>query len=806
MSLDLALNNAVSGLRAAQTSLAVISQNVANANDPDHMRQVVSQGAVYIDNTPAGTRVESVRRSVDVFLQRELRVRESAVGEAAAVKDFYDQLQLLLGQPGSDQTLAAYMDAFFTDLQALSNSPEELAVRTNVIDSAVTFARELSNLAEGIEKLRFQADEQIVEVVDSINEITERLYEVNLALNTAAALGDDSPGLLDERDALLEDLAVLTDMQVIFGRSGQAYVYIGDGKTLIQDDRYEMQYSPITSADAFIADVSLDSIELVPVNEAGNPIGEGTELVSGGTRGNIVSVVKGGKLKGLLDMRDKLLVETLDQFDNMAQGLLQAFNAIHNDGGSIPGMSTLTGTKQVTALDEQSWSGEVRIAVLEQDGSPPPVHYSTGEPGGFRPLTLDLSALDSGNGAGRITIDDILYEINHHFGAPQNKVSVGELNNIELVAVSDSIAGGTFQFDFELENLDNNDISFEVTGITVVDGGGGAPAGLSSALPGAYTTHGGDLVRTGDPISIDLTGGTGPNYTIQVDVEIIDSTGTPITATIEYDITDSVTGIKNHRYTVSGTTTPGTASIQTPIDNVAYLSADLVDENGSPVPDGEFGYLQLTAGSVDGKPLIIAFDEMTSQEGGLLNGDSSRDDSASERGFSHFFQLNDFFIEREEITGTALNFQVRSDIVTNPTRMVTGELSLSKQPSFPHDFAYYTYELGAGGNQVAQRLASLTTDPIDFEGVSGIDAVTKTITEYTATLIGITASKSISAVSNLTQQEELRDGFSTRFDATARVNIDEELAYSVVIQNAYAASARVISITDELFDALLAAF
>ncbi|MCU0481918.1 MAG: hypothetical protein MUE54_12025, partial [Anaerolineae bacterium] len=47
---------------------------------------------------------------------------------------------------------------------------------------------------------------------------------------------------------------------------------------------------------------------------------------------------------------------------------------------------------------------------------------------------------------------------------------------------------------------------------------------------------------------------------------------------------------------------------------------------------------------------------------------------------------------------------------------------------------------------------------------------------------------------------QLRDAYQQRIDATSGVNIDEELANTVLFQNNYQASARMITVVNELME------
>ncbi|MFN9113932.1 MAG: flagellar basal body rod C-terminal domain-containing protein, partial [Bacteroidota bacterium] len=63
-----------------------------------------------------------------------------------------------------------------------------------------------------------------------------------------------------------------------------------------------------------------------------------------------------------------------------------------------------------------------------------------------------------------------------------------------------------------------------------------------------------------------------------------------------------------------------------------------------------------------------------------------------------------------------------------------------------------------------------------------------------------------SAEADLKNARALMSGFSDRSDSISGVNLDEELANTVIYQNAYTASTRVITVVSELFDALLNTF
>ena len=65
MSLDSALATAMSGLRANQAALSIVSSNIANAQTPGYVTQSSIQVEVSTGDTGASVRVDGVNRELN---------------------------------------------------------------------------------------------------------------------------------------------------------------------------------------------------------------------------------------------------------------------------------------------------------------------------------------------------------------------------------------------------------------------------------------------------------------------------------------------------------------------------------------------------------------------------------------------------------------------------------------------------------------------------------------------------------------------------------------------------------------------
>lgn len=909
MSLSLSLNNALSGLKANQQAISVLSHNISNANTDGYSRQIVDQSALYLEGVGSGVRVDDVIRKVDKYLQRAVQTQGSEVARTNVVNDYYERVQVLLGNPGAQNSLDAYMTGFFNTLQSLSATPERTSARSDVVAAATGLANEISGLAYDLNDLRFEADREMREAVTSVNDILRKLDALNVSITTAGANGQSTAGLLDERDGQLRELSSFLDITTSFDNYGAVNVIVGDGVSLIDGTRHELQYNPTSSAANFVAGASLNALTVITIDASGKQVGNALPLISGSVNGAMpTSTLKGGKIEGLRLMRDDVIPAMLDQMDQLSANLRDSVNAIHNDGSGFPAANQLTGTRPIIASQAFDWSGSVRIAVLNKDGQPISAGYADEAFTGLRPLTLNLATLNSGTADGRPTMQTIVDEINNHFRAPSFKAELGNINNIELVSDTQNLMLGVasqFSFDFDLENITGQDADFFVSDIRVRTDASvditnvvqGAPKMLLQPS-GAYTTTGGsntvtlnlqatatvkagDFIYVGPPAGADVNGipaaaitgyfkVTGVNGnsitfeanapatlpgtntlpdgsgafihepydtigagevgrtrtegTLQVDlsgaplstyyditatVATVDSSGILRTGTVTYRVPNNSKAILNDRFVASSVT--GDAQRVAPQSTQDALRAILVDANGNEVRkiNGEYedvspSYLKLIAGNSE---TMIAIDEMDSKQ----LGDYSVVPQAQGTGwgFSHFFGLNDFFAPNkptpagETVKNSAYNLAVSQRLVDNPNLISTGDLVLQNQSADPVAKPQYTYVRYSGDNQLITKLSGLNTTSQNFAAAGGLPAISLTLNGYASEMLGYISARSAAATDSLDNATTLYEGFKTRSDAISGVNLDEELANTVIFQNSYSATARIVTVVNQMFEDIL---
>jgi flagellar hook-associated protein 1 FlgK len=145
----------------------------------------------------------------------------------------------------------------------------------------------------------------------------------------------------------------------------------------------------------------------------------------------------------------------------------------------------------------------------------------------------------------------------------------------------------------------------------------------------------------------------------------------------------------------------------------------------------------------------------------------------------------------------ASSIAVRSDILADPSRLAHASLSSSGT------LAVADIALTAGDNTVAQELADKFTSTVNFDETGLLAGGARTFTEYGGAIVALNATQAKSATDDLASDAAFHAALQQKTSSISGVNLDEEMANMVVLQNAYAASARVVTTTTAMFDELL---
>jgi flagellar hook-associated protein 1 FlgK len=364
MSLSQALNTSMSGLRATQAGLALIAANVANAQTPGYVRKTLVTATLVAGDTGSGVRILGVNRELDQFLQRQLRVETSGGAYADLRTDFYQRLQLIYGNPGSDSSLETVFNNFTGAVQALATSPDSAAARSTVLSSAQVLAQSLNGTTTQIQALRSDAEGGLADAVSTANTAMQKIAELNIQIGGGDPSSSGVAALQDQRDSYIDQLSQLMDIRVINDNS-QVNVFTNSGVQLVGAKAAQLSFTPqgtVSAATQWDADPSqstLGSVMLVTGN------GASVDLIADRS-------IRSGKIAAYIDMRDNVLVQAQTQLDALAAAMAKALS-----DQTVPGTAASSGAQNGFDIDTSGLLNGNTINLTYTDVSTGTQHHVT---------------------------------------------------------------------------------------------------------------------------------------------------------------------------------------------------------------------------------------------------------------------------------------------------------------------------------------------------------------------------------------------------------------------------------------------
>lgn len=297
-------------LSVYQKALAVTSNNIANANDPNYIRQRVVLGPEKPDYYSSltigkGVKIEYIQRLKNQALDNQIVRYNSLQSQAQKQSNIISQTESLLSEP-SDLGLSGLLTGFLNSFEELSVNPVSVPLRTSVIKSAQKLSVKAKSIYEGIETQKLDLGKEAVDAVSKINNYLTQINTLNKQIYEASIVGNQANDLLDTRDKAIEELSKLTDVNVITDEFNVANISIS----------------------GVYAVGRLSKIELKAVQENGKLV-----IKTADNATNIT--IQSGELAAMQDSYNNKLRSYQTQLDTVLRNIYEQVNNLHTQGYTI---------------------------------------------------------------------------------------------------------------------------------------------------------------------------------------------------------------------------------------------------------------------------------------------------------------------------------------------------------------------------------------------------------------------------------------------------------------------------------------
>ncbi len=323
MSLLSVLNVGTRGLMASQLAMDVAGQNISNADVEGYSRKRLNLSPDYrydsnFGQMGIGVEVVSIVRMRNTFIDNQIRLQNQEVGFYDEINQSLNQIENIFTEPG-DTGIQTYIDQFFDSWQNLANNPADISARTVVKTNAEILSNVFHNVSGELRDLRQTRNTEIEDRVDKVNEIIKEVYNMNLEIGAVELGNQNANDSRDKRDQLLKTLSEIIDINTTENELGQITL--------------------TTNGNILVSPVNFQQIEMTT---SSFQLSDGTSMTKVGLRFSDSKkeyVPQGGQIKGLLEIRDKIVPEYESKLDTLALSLVKKINDLHISGYNLNGYS-----------------------------------------------------------------------------------------------------------------------------------------------------------------------------------------------------------------------------------------------------------------------------------------------------------------------------------------------------------------------------------------------------------------------------------------------------------------------------------
>lgn len=311
-----------SALLAFQQALQTTSQNISNVNTPGYSRQRIdlsstlpqSAGNYFLGR---GVQVTGVQRIFSGVVNSQVNDATAANARYQTYSQYASQVDNLLADASAG--LQPAVQSFFNAVQGVANSPASIPARQTLISQGGQLTARFNSLYSQINQANGQINGQLTSEVNTVNQLATQIAQLNkqivAASNSSNPVGQPND-LLDQRDALLNQLSKSVNVSTVTQSDGSVNVMIGTGQALV-------------------VGTATTQLGLAPTSGDPNQL----NLVFKTANGDIpvANVNPGGNIGGLLDARNQVVVPAENALGQLAISVGQAFNAQQKLGVDLTG-------------------------------------------------------------------------------------------------------------------------------------------------------------------------------------------------------------------------------------------------------------------------------------------------------------------------------------------------------------------------------------------------------------------------------------------------------------------------------------
>ncbi len=408
MGLNGALQIGRSAMLSSQAAISVTGNNLANAATPGYHRQIAGltpNGSSPIGRNQfvgTGVALTTINRAIDSALQSRLRDAISDENAAAIDERFLSSVEAIQNEL-SDNDLSSKLSAFFNAFSELANNPIDNAVRSVVVQQAVSLTDHVNLLQDQYTMLRTESDRAIGASVERVDGLLGEIAVLNgqIAMAEGGGGGGGANSLRDRRDQLIDEVSGFIDIDTVPQENGSVDILVGSIPVVLAGESRGVTMRTQSGPNGLEVSIRVEE--------------DGTILDA-----------KSGSIGALQRQREETILPAMATLDDFASQLVFQVNDIHAQGQGLANRTEVSGSVVGIDADENlnaTGSGvpwEIRNGVFELHV----VNASTGLRATYQ-VAVDPNEM---------SLQDLVDRINVDLGVSDATASIGPSGEFRITA------------------------------------------------------------------------------------------------------------------------------------------------------------------------------------------------------------------------------------------------------------------------------------------------------------------------------------------------------------------------------------
>lgn len=360
----------ISGIYAAHNAMTTIGNNIANVATEGYHRQKVNlrpndpelgSGISIGQGVSLYEPIRLMDRFLEVAMVKQRSAGEQYTRELSVLKSIENTFGDMQGSG-----LSSTITSFYNSLTQLSSDPQNSVEQSSVSNQAAVLASQFNTIGTYLESVEDQLRLEAINLAGEINSLSASVAEMNYRLQELDVRGSQGSNLRDSRDQIISEIADLVGITTDdVGTGAMVNVFIGGFPIVMGSSSTQIEVSTVDDGELGLSPVGINNYD---------------------------TTIRGGKLGGLISIKNDYLDPLKAEFDTLALDMITSINKYHVQGVPSYNKDTQMGGSFTTLDGWQMMSGNLSDALPAISDGTINIRMTDTATGAIRRYSVDVVA------------------------------------------------------------------------------------------------------------------------------------------------------------------------------------------------------------------------------------------------------------------------------------------------------------------------------------------------------------------------------------------------------------------------------